>query len=94
MYVKSAPAALGEKPALPPNIATNQPAPVAQTQLEATCSDGRATFTLSDGRVVCVPANLVVVLKMFMDKRYRVEATKTRIVVYDERGEEVFSSSL
>ena len=35
-------------------------------------------FTLSDRGVMCVPAYLVNVLKMFMDKEYRVEAIKTR----------------
>jgi len=65
-----------------------------QAQLKATCSGGRVEFALSDGRVVCVPASLVPVLEMFMDRGYRVEATKTRIVVYDERGVEVFSSNL
>jgi len=65
-----------------------------QAQPKATCSGERAEFALSDGRVVCVPASLAPVLRMFADKGYRVEATKTRIVVYDERGVEVFSSNL
>ena len=65
-----------------------------QAQPKVTCSGGRVEFALSDGKVVCVPASLVPVLRMFADKGYRVEATKTRIVVYDERGEEVFSSNL
>ena len=51
-------------------------------------------FTLSDGRVVRVPGSLAKVLKTFVDRGYRVKATKTRIVVYGKHGEEVFSSSL
>jgi len=65
-----------------------------QAQPKVTCSSGQVEFMLSDGRVVCVPASLVPVLEMFVNRGYRVEATKTRIVVYDERDEEVFSSSL
>jgi len=64
-----------------------------QAQSKDACSSGRVEFVLSDGRVVCVPANLLPVLEMFVDREYKVEATKTRIVVYDERGEEVFFTS-
>jgi DNA-binding MarR family transcriptional regulator len=60
---------------------------------EASCSGGRVEFKLSDGRVVCIQGDLAGVLGVFAGRGYRVEASKSRIVVYDERGEEVFSSS-
>jgi hypothetical protein len=57
------------------------------------CASGRVEFKLSDGRVVCVQGDLAGVLRVFAERGYRVEASKSRIVVYDERGREVFSSS-
>jgi hypothetical protein len=51
-------------------------------------------FKLSNGRVVCIQRDLVGVLGVFAERGYRVEASKLRIVVYDERGEEVFSSTI
>jgi len=93
VYASEAPSVAATPKA--PNTATESGAVVgAQAQPRATCSSGRVEFTLSDGKVVCVPASLVPVLEMFVDRGYKVEATKTRIVVYDERGEEVFSSNL
>jgi len=65
-----------------------------QTWTETTCSSGQVAFTLSSGKVVRISVNLEEILKMFVNKGYRVEATKTKIVVYDKHGEEVFSSSL
>jgi hypothetical protein len=50
-------------------------------------------FKLSDGRVVCVQIDLAGVLRVFAERGYRVEVSKSRIVVYDDRGEEVFSSN-
>ena len=50
-------------------------------------------FKLSDGRVVCIQRDLAGVLRVFAERGYRVEAFNSRIVVYDERGEEIFSSS-
>jgi hypothetical protein len=50
-------------------------------------------FKLSDGRVVCVQKDLAGVLRVFAERGYRVEVSKSRIVVYDDRGEEVFSSN-
>jgi DNA-binding MarR family transcriptional regulator len=60
---------------------------------EASCSGGRVEFKLSDGRVVCIQGDVAGVLRVFAERGYRVEASRSRIVVYDERGEEVFSSS-
>jgi hypothetical protein len=61
---------------------------------EASCCCGRVEFKLSDGRVVCVQRDLAGVLRVFIERGYRVKASKSRIVVYDERGEEVFSSTI
>jgi hypothetical protein len=50
-------------------------------------------FKPSDGRVVCVQKDLAGVLRVFAERGYRVEVSKSRIVVYDDREEEVFSSN-
>jgi hypothetical protein len=82
---------------LPQEIEREKPAetPMAEPgeRGEASCSGGRVEFKLSDGRVVCIQRDLAGVLRVFTESGYRVEASKSRIVVYDERGEEVFSSS-
>ena len=74
-----------EKPAEAPIVESGE-------KREASCSDGRVEFKLSDGRVVCVQKDLAGVLRVFAERGYRVEASKSRIVVYDDRGE-VFSSN-
>jgi hypothetical protein len=82
---------------LPQEIEREKPAEIPIVESgegrEASCSGGRVEFKLSDGRVVCVQRELAGVLRVFAGKGYRVDASKSRIVVYDERGEEVFSSS-
>jgi DNA-binding MarR family transcriptional regulator len=75
-----------EKPAETPIVESGE-------RGEASCSGGRVEFKLSDGRVVCVQRDLAEVLKVFAEKGYRILASKARVVVYDERGREVFSSS-
>jgi len=75
-----------EKPAEAPIVESRE-------KREATCSGGRVEFKLSDGRVVCVQKDLAGVLRVFAERGYRVEVSKSRIVVYDDRGEEVFSSN-
>jgi len=82
---------------LPQEIEKEKPAetPMAESgeRGEASCSGGRVEFKLSDGRVVCIQRELAGVLGVFAGRGYRVDASKSRIIVYDERGEEVFSSS-
>jgi len=76
-----------EKPAETPIVESRE-------EKEASCSGGRVEFKLSDGRVVCVQRDLAEVLKVFAEKGYRILASKARVVVYDEQGEEVFSSTI
>jgi DNA-binding MarR family transcriptional regulator len=82
---------------LPQEIEREKPAetPIVESgeRREASCSGGRVEFKLSDGRVVCIQGDVAGVLRVFAGRGYRVEASKSRIIVYDERGEEVFSSS-
>ena len=75
-----------EKPAETPIVESRE-------KREASCSGGSVEFKLSDGRVVCVQKDLAGVLRVFAERGYRVEVSKSRIVVYDDRGEEVFSSN-
>jgi len=69
------------------------PMPEPGERREASCSGGRVEFKLSDGRVVCIQRDLAGVMRVFAGRGYRVEASNSRIVVYDDRGEKVFSSS-
>jgi hypothetical protein len=94
-------AVVKDQPSEPASPAQQEQTPMSRIPITepvekggTSCTSGCVEFKLSDGRVVCVQRDLAGVLRVFAERGYRVEASKSRIVVYDKQGEEVFSSTI